>query len=159
MLTFTLDGIPFIYNGQEVEDPTATAWRKLAPIRWADEGNPADRKSIEETLIFYKKLFAMRASEPSLTLGSVIWINNDQPDSVLSFLRKLGYSEILAIINLSNRNVHVTVDLPVMDYYAVQNLLGPEKTWFSLYSGRVSADLGAFGYVVGKKIPLSPLAK
>ena len=53
----------------------------------------------------------------------------------------------------------VSIDLAVMDYYAVQNLLSPEKTWFSLYSGRVSADLGAFGYVVGKKIPLAPLEK
>jgi cyclomaltodextrinase len=55
--------------------------------------------------------------------------------------------------------VHVTVDLPVMDYYALQNLLTPEKTRFSLYSGRISADLGAFGYIVGKKIPLAPLEK
>jgi cyclomaltodextrinase / maltogenic alpha-amylase / neopullulanase len=55
--------------------------------------------------------------------------------------------------------VHVTVDLPVMSYYAVQNLLSPEKTWFSLYSGRVSADLDAFGYVVGKKIPLAALER
>lgn len=159
VLNFTLDGIPFIYNGQEVDDPTATAWRKLAPIRWSDPGNPADRESIEATLSAYKKLFAMRASEPALTSGSVIWIDNDQPDSVLSFLRRLGNTEILVLINLSNRSVHVTVDLPVMDYYAVQNLLTPEKTWFSLYSGRVSADLGAFGYIVGKKIPLAPLEK
>jgi hypothetical protein len=55
--------------------------------------------------------------------------------------------------------VHVTIDLPVMDYYAVQNLLSPGKTWFSLYSGRVSADLTAFGYIVSKKIPLSPLER
>jgi len=159
VLNFTLDGIPFIYNGQEVDDPTATAWRKLAPIRWSDAGNPADEKSIEATLDTYKKLFSMRASEPALTAGSVNWIDNDQPDSVLSFLRKLGNEEILVIVNMSNRNVHVTVDLPVMNYYAVQNLLSPGKTWFSLYSGRVSADLGASGYIVGKKIPLSPLEK
>src|SRR5437868_15103912 len=101
----------------------------------------------------------MRATEPAITSESMIWIDNDQPDSVLRFLRKLGNEEILVMINLSNRNVHVTVDLPVMNYYAVQDLLTPEKTWFSLYSGRVSADLGAFGYVVGKKIPLAPLEK
>ncbi|HEY4009626.1 MAG TPA: hypothetical protein VGM11_05705, partial [Acidobacteriaceae bacterium] len=47
--------------------------------------------------------------------------------------------------------------LPVMDYYVVDNLLGPGRTWFQLYSGRVSADLTAFGYVVGKKVPLAPL--
>ncbi|HVO62355.1 MAG TPA: alpha-amylase family glycosyl hydrolase [Terriglobales bacterium] len=159
VLNFTLDGIPFIYNGQEVDDPTATAWRKLAPIRWSDDGNRADREAIDVTLSFYKKLFGMRTSEPALTSGSVSWIDNDQPESVLSFLRKLENAEVLVILNLSNRNLHVTVDLPVMNYYAVQNLLTPEKTWFSLYSGRVSADLTAFGYVVGKKIPLAPLQK
>ena len=159
VLNFTLDGIPFIYNGQEVNDPTATPWRKLAPIRWSDEANRADRESIEATLNLYKKLFAMRASQPALTSGTLSWIDNDQPDSVLSFVRKFEQTEVVVIINLSNRNMHVTVDLPVMDYYAVQNLLTPEKTWFSLYSGRVSADLGAFGYVVGRKIPLAPLQK
>ena len=157
LLNFTLDGIPFIYNGQEVDDPSATAWRKLSPIRWADHGNPADEKSIQETLAFYRKLFAMRASEPALTSGDVLWIDNTQPDSVLGFLRKKGNEEVLVILNLSNRDVHVTIDLPVMDYYAVQNLLEPGETWFQLYSGRVSADLGAFGYVVGKRIPLAPL--
>ena len=157
VLDFTLDGIPFLYNGQEVDDPTATAWRRLAPIRWSDPGNGADEKSIEATFDYYKKLFEMRATYPALTSGSVVWVNNTEPDSVLSFLRKKDNSEILVILNLSNRDVHVTVDLPVMDYYAVQNLLKPGKTWFQLYSGRVSADLGAFEYVIGKRIPLAPL--
>ena len=157
VLDFTLDGIPFVYNGQEVADPTATHWRGHAPIRWKDSGNSDDEKSIEASEAFYKKLFAMRAAEPVLTSGDVIWINNTEPDSVLSFLRKKGNDEVLVILNLSNRQVHVTIDLPVMDYSAVQNLLTPDKTWFQLYSGRVSANLDAFGYVVGKKIPLAPL--
>jgi glycosidase len=157
VLNFTLDGIPFLYNGQEVDDPTATTWRSHAPIRWSDPGNPADEESIEATWADYKRLFALRAAEPALTEGRVIWIDNSQPESVVSFLRKLGNTEILVILNLSNRKVHVTVDLPVMDYYEVQNLLSPGKTWFSLYSGRVSADLDAYGYVAGKKIPLAPI--
>lgn len=158
VLNFTLDGIPFVYNGQEVDDPTATHWRSRAPIRWKDAGNGADEKSIGQTEAEYRKLFALRDSEPALSSGELIWINNTQPGSVLSFLRKSGNDEVLVILNLSNRGVHVTIDLPVMDYYALQNLLTPDKTWFSLYSGRVSADLAAFGYVVGKKIPLAPLA-
>lgn len=157
VLDFTLDGIPFIYNGQEVGDPSATEWRKRSPIRWSGPGNGNDEKSIEKTQEQYKKLFAMRASEPALTSGSVVWINNTEPDSVLSFLRKKGNAEILVILNLSNRDVHVTIDLPVMDTYRVQNLLTPGETWFQLYSGRVSADLGAFGYIVCKKIPLASL--
>ena len=99
----------------------------------------------------------MRAKYSALASGDLIWINNTNPDSVLSFLRKKGEEEILVIINLSNRDTHVTIDLPVMDYYSVENLLKEGKTWFSLYSGRVSADLGAFESVVGKRIPLAPL--
>jgi glycosidase len=157
VLNFTLDGVPFIYNGQEVNDATATHWRGHAPIHWEDNG--AGKKSIDQTEDEYKKLFALRVNEPAVASGEVVWINNTVPDSVLSFLRKSGNNEVLVILNLSNREVHVTIDLPVMDYSAVDNLLIPGKTWFSLYSGRVSADLGAFGYVVGKKIPLAPLAQ
>jgi glycosidase len=166
ILNFTLDGIPFLYNGQEVDDPTPTSWRKPLPIRWprADErtrsgpNGPEEPTPAQITLAKYKKLFALRANEPAINAGSVVWINNTRPDSVLSFLRKAGNDEVLVILNLSNRDVPVTIDLPVMDYYAVENLLDPGKTWFQLYSGRVSADLTAYGYVVGKRIPLAPLA-
>lgn len=159
VLDFTLDGIPLVYDGQEVADPTATHWRGHGPIRWKDTGNGEDEKSIDATEAFYKKLFAMRAGESALTSGSVVWINNTEPDSVLSLIRKKGSDEVLVILNLSNRQVHVTIDLPVMDYSSVENLLTPDKTWFQLYSGRVSANLDAFGYVVGKRIPLTALQK
>jgi cyclomaltodextrinase len=76
---------------------------------------------------------------------------------VLSFLRKKGTEEILVILNLSNRNTHVTIDLPVIDYSSVENLLTESKTYFQLYSGRVSADLSAYQAIVGKRIPLAPL--
>jgi glycosidase len=157
ILNFTLDGIPFVYNGQEVADPTATSWRTPVPIHWTERkpnANETQTGSIREQ---YKKLFAMRAAEPALTAGELTWINNTEPADVLSFLRKKGKSEVLVILNLSNRQVHVTIDLPVMDYSAIQNLLKPDNAWFQLYSGRVSTDLGAFEAIVGKKIPLAPL--
>lgn len=153
ILDFTLDGVPFLYNGQEVNDATPTSWRKPVPIRWSDEDHEPGKASEAA----YQKLFKMRATYPELTSGEVVWINNTQPASVLSFLRKKGDAEILVILNLSNRQVHVTIDLPVMDYYAIDNLLTSDKTWFQLYSGRVSADLGAFDSIVGKAIPHAPL--
>lgn len=67
--------------------------------------------------------------------------------------------EILVILNLSNRDVHVTIDLPVMEYSSLKNLLKDGMTWFQLYSGRVSADLGAYDGVIGKRISLAPLAQ
>jgi hypothetical protein len=76
---------------------------------------------------------------------------------VLSFIRKKGDEEIVVMVNLSNRDTHVTIDLPVMDYSSVENLLTGKKVYFPLYSGRISANLGAFGAIVGKRIPLAPL--
>jgi glycosidase len=157
ILDFTLDGIPFIYNGQEIDDCTPTYWITPMPIHWSAPGAMGAEKAITTTRKEYKALFHMRATHPALTSGEVIWINNSEPDSVLSFLRKKGDEEILVILNLSNRKVHVTIDLPVMDYYSVENLLTDGKTWFQLYSGRVSATLAAFDSVLGKRIPLAPL--
>lgn len=157
ILNFTLDGIPFIYNGQEVDDTTPTSWREPAAIHWIERKPHPNERQAGSTREQYRKLFAMRAAEPALTSGDLIWINNSEPASALSFLRRKANSEVLVIVNLSNRQLHVTLDLPVMDYSAIQNLLTPDKTWFQLYSGRVSVDLGAFDTIVGKKIPLAPL--
>lgn len=78
---------------------------------------------------------------------------------MLSFLRKKGNEEILVILNLSNRDTHVTIDLPVMDYSSVENLLTGTQTYFPLYSGRVATDLSAYQAIVGKRIPLAPLQR
>jgi len=157
VLNFTLDGIPLLYNGQEVGDRVPTHWITKAPIQWEEPGTAGDGKVVKDTFEQYKRLFRMRNSQPALTSGELTWVNNSEPDNVLSFLRQKGEDEILVILNLSNRKLHVTIDLPVMQYYSVENLLSEGKTWFELYSGRVSATLAGYGYVVGKKIPVAPL--
>ena len=157
ILDFTLDGIPFLYNGQEIADTAPTHWLTSAPIAWTTERDQNDREAAEQTLAKYKRLFAMRKENAALTSGNLIWIDNSEPDRVLSFLRKKGNEEIVVMVNLSNRLTHVTIDLPVMDYSSVNNLLTGGKTYFSLYSGRVSTDLGAYGAMVGKRIPAAAL--
>ncbi len=157
ILNFTLDGIPFLYNGQEIADCTPTHWLTSAPIQWPQHSDRNDSQIAEQTLSKYERLFSVRKQYAALTEGDLIWINNSEPESVLSFLRKKGEEEILVILNLSNRDTHVTVDLPVMDYSSVRNLLTDKETYFQLYSGRVSADLSAYDAIVGKRIPLAPL--
>ena len=157
ILNFTLDGIPFLYNGQEIADCTPTHWLNSAPIEWPGHSDRNDSAVAKETLAKYQRLFALRKQHPALTSGDLIWINNSEPDRVLSFLRKKEDEEIVVILNLSNRNTHLTVDLPVMDYSSIENLLSDGKTYFPLYSGRVSADLTAYQAIVGKRIPLAPL--
>lgn len=157
ILNFTLDGIPFLYNGQEIGDRTATHWSTPGPIQWSLHNTAGDEQILEATLARHRRLYDMRARYKALTSGEVIWIGNTEPASVLSFLRRKDDEEIVVILNLSNRALHVTVDLPVMDYYALESLIKDEDTRFKLYSGRVATDLAAFDFVVGRKRPLQPL--
>jgi glycosidase len=157
IVDFTLDGIPFLYNGQEIGDRTATHWITRAPIQWSLPNTAGDEEVLEQTLAIYKRIFKMRADHKAFTSGEVIWINNSEPASVLSFLRRKDDEEIVVILNLSNRAVHVTVDLPVMEYHKLETLLKDQETHSKLYSGRFETDLGAFDFVIGKKIPLQPL--
>jgi len=157
VLNFTLDGVPFLYNGQEIADCTPTHWLSNAPIEWPQRSDRNDRKVPDETLTRYKRLFQIRNENPALQSGELIWINNSEPDKVLSFVRRNATDEVIVFVNLSNRNTHVTVDLPVMEYSSVENLFTGGKTSFQLYSGRVSMDLSAYEAMVGKRIPLAQL--
>ena len=157
VLNFTIDGIPFLYNGQEIGDSTPTHWLTRAPIDWPHPNDRNDRNVPAETLAKFKRLFAIRKDHPALNSGELIWINNTAPDSVLSFVRTHGSERILTVLNMSNRKAHVTLDLPVMEYSSVDDLLAGGKKYFPLYSGRVSMDLSAYEALVGKQIPLASL--
>jgi cyclomaltodextrinase / maltogenic alpha-amylase / neopullulanase len=97
---FTFDGVPFIYNGQEIAD--AACHNIFGP------GYPIDWKNAEELsgqlrFTFIKKLCELRKTENALTHGKLEWINNDQPEAVLSYLREFDGEQILTIVNLSNQ--------------------------------------------------------
>lgn len=128
ILNFTLDGVPFVYNGQEIADTTPTHHPSHAPIRWhidLPKGRYPSRASLlqEERLRMYKRLFQLRAQEPALTAGEVLWIDNSQPGSVVSFLRRHGGDEILVVVNLSNRKCTGTMEVTMAQPSAWRKLI------------------------------------
>lgn len=137
---FTLDGVPFLYNGQEVADTARHSIYARLPIDWANGGTEAGRTRFA----FCRSLCAMRRSEPALTRGEVVWLDNDAPAAVLSFQRVTGSERILAVVNLSG--APVTVRLPGLTE-AFRPLLAAEAT--SDAPGAFA--LGAHGYFVGRK--------
>lgn len=145
-------GVKVVYLGPIAK--RATAVPNASPYNIADYNAIDPQYGNEQDL----RDFVTAAHKLGLKVMLDIVYYHTAPDSVLSFLRRGSGEEILVIVNLSNRKVHVTIDLPVMDYYSVENLLKNGKTWFELYSGRVSATLGAYENVVGKRVPLAPLA-
>jgi glycosidase len=156
VLNFTLDGIPFLYNGQEVGDTTAPQQQSHVPIRWdiwKPEGQRRTSIAGRQTarLRIYKQIVQMRREEAALTSGELTWLSNSNADGVVSFLRKKGNDEILVLVNLTNRITTVKVDVPAKGYTQARDLLKNRTLPASLDADKFSCQLGAFDYLVAKR--------
>lgn len=115
-LIFTMDGIPFLYNGQEVADGHRhSLWSDREAggnlrIEWENALTEKGRSRLD----FLRKLIAMRRASPLLTRGTLEWVDNDCEQDVLSFARRLEGKTMLCVFNFcpENRIVHVTADFP-----------------------------------------------
>ncbi len=106
VLVFTLDGVPLVYNGNEVGDSTESGGEAMfhrLKVFWPiAERRPA-------FLPFFQQLIAMRRGSETLAKGKLTWIDNSAPDSVLTFVRGYQREEMLVGINLSNRPQEVLI--------------------------------------------------
>ncbi len=77
----------------------------------ANTHNVADeKKDPDSVLSFYKKLLALRHSEPALLDGDYVSVNEDSPN-VLTYLRRYKGEAILVILNMSAAEQRVPFDL------------------------------------------------
>jgi cyclomaltodextrinase len=104
-LLLTIDGIPVIYNGQEVgnTEPQVGWWKP--PIDW--NRNP-DAARYRET---YTTLTHIRAKFPALRRGLLVAIENSD-DRVAAYARVLpGEQTVLTVINFSDTMLETQLDL------------------------------------------------
>lgn len=98
-LIFTLDGVPMLYNGMEISDPTesgAPALFENLKIWWqAGLMRPEFRR-------FYAFIIPFREHQAALQRGSTVWVHNSEEAHVVSYLRRTGDEEFLIAINLSD---------------------------------------------------------
>ena len=152
-LMFTLDGVPLLYNGQEVGDTTesgAPALFERLPIFWPI----AERRP--EFPRFYKQLMALRRSSNALRRGSLDWLPNSDESRVLTYARRTTVEEILVAINLSNRPFNGSVDIgkretfvdvtPDVDPPLPPHAPAPERTARKRVVSLPTLSLDAWGY-------------
>lgn len=145
VVNFTLDGVPFLYNGQEIGDTSRHSIYARWPVRWEAACLP----KAQATLEFYRKLCQLRRSQAPLHSGSVTWVEHDQPESVLCFLRRAGDEQILTAVNLSNRAVKVRLDLPAD--WSWQHPLVQDEVKTVAPQPKATLILQGFGYLVSRK--------
>lgn len=109
VLTFTLPGMPLIYNGQEAE---------IAKQQRSPANDTIDRSN-QQMLPFYKIVTGLKHRNPALWNppygGKVVPLTNTAPDKIVSFLRVSGNSRVMVLVNLSSESVNADITTAVAD--------------------------------------------
>ncbi len=145
VINFTIDGVPFLYNGQEIGDTTPQSIYGRWPIRWETASLP---KAVARYQL-YQKLCTLRREESALSDGETVWLDHDQPDSAVAFLRRDKNSQIVTLVNLCNRPLTVTVQLPGWAAATFKDILA-NKGMVKASEGQLGLRLNAFDFFVGK---------
>lgn len=149
VLNFTIDGVPFLYNGQEVADTARHSIYSLPGqmhIDWSNAETPQGKARFG----LCQKLCTLRHSERALAHGTVTWLDNSAPDEVISFLRTSDDEEVLTVINMRKKDVTVTVDLPSADELYRPLLTRGVKTIADAENKKTFALQGC-GFFAGKR--------
>ncbi|MDD4191698.1 MAG: alpha-amylase family glycosyl hydrolase [Mangrovibacterium sp.] len=144
LMNFTLDGVPFLYNGQEIADTARHSIFGRAPINWVN----AETFEGQSRFVFCQKLCKLRIAEKAFSSGKLKWLDNDQPQSILSYMRSLNDEHVLIIINLSNHPQHVRVlGLDGLKHKFVKVLMAEGVRKGNMESG---FEFKEYGFWVGK---------
>jgi len=106
-LSFAIDGIPFLFNGQEIGHNKRVSMfgHKDCWIDWKTDGVTEVAKDRTAKIKAWAK---MRKEQKALTHGATKWIDNDCPAEVLSFRRVYeGCPDVLFVGNFSDKEVKV----------------------------------------------------
>jgi alpha-glucosidase len=138
------------------------------PMQWTDgknagftEGKPwlpvppsarthnvaTEEKDPNSILSVYKKVLALRHTEPALIEGDYVSLNNDDPN-VYSYLRRYKNEAFLVVLNFSNAAQTAKLDLAVQGFATAQSkpMLASEAT---AADGKI-VKLEPFGFYIAK---------
>lgn len=141
-LSFALDGVPFLYNGQEIADSRRHSifgnrfFGKNLVVDWAEAVTPAGARR----MAFLQKLIAFRRAHSALTEGKVVWLDNAAPDALLTFRREAKKETLFVAVNLGDAERTVPGAGRTV-------LLASEKAGLN---GRGEAVLPPFGFLISK---------
>lgn len=102
VFTFVSEGIPLVYNGQEVGNTKRLAFFDRDPIAWKASPYTA----------FYQKLLALRKTNTALWNGEsgaqMVQVPNNLPKQIFSFVRSNSKDKVFVALNLSDQPARAT---------------------------------------------------
>lgn len=111
--SFTWNGMPMIYSGQELPNLKRLKFFDKDPIEWNGKYELND---------FYKTLLSLKKNNVALRAGdsavTTYLLTTDADKNILAYLRKNGNSEVLVLLNFSKEKIRFEVkDAHVTGHY------------------------------------------
>lgn len=110
-LTFTVEGIPLLYSGQEAGLNKKLLFFEKDTINW---------KNLEMQK-FYQSLISLKKNNAALwngiSGGPMKFVENSTPQQVFAFTRVKDNNQVLAVFNLSANPVETNIQLPQTGNY------------------------------------------
>ena len=133
VLSLYMGGVPLIYNGQEVGNPTKLSFFTRTPIDWTI--NPAITAQ-------YKKLISLRKTSNALKNGTII--NYPGNTDIVAFKRTSGTEQVVVLVNVRDKAVNYTLDTSIAN-----------KSWTNGLTGLIvnvgaEVTLAPFSYLILK---------
>lgn len=148
-LDFSLDGVPFLYNGQEIADSSMhSIWgnrfhgRNLT-IDWSNALTTDGQARFD----LVRKLISMRKTEEALYEGSVNWLEHDHKDSVLALTRNSENQNLLIAVNCRNQPVRVTLNCRIARVVETPVIMNRGAD-FRIGDDMVQVDLLPYGFLM-----------
>ncbi|MGB2867192.1 MAG: alpha-amylase family glycosyl hydrolase [Bacteroidota bacterium] len=92
VLTFTVPGIPLIFNGEETGSTTRLSLHEKTQIDWGAKNKIGD---------LYVQLCRLREKHPSLRQGEFKRLSNSADAKVFSFARSAESDHVIVVVNMS----------------------------------------------------------
>ena len=147
VMNFTLDGIPFIYSGNEfADDAPMTIFSDRTHGRYFTEWANMNTEQGKRRTALVKKLIELR-KDPVFFDGKTRWIDNDKPDAVLSFARETKDGAALVVINAADSKISTLVDFDTRGTTEIISY----GTQFEQDGNKTKLELQPKGYIVLRK--------
>ena len=113
VINFLLDGIPFLYNGNEIADGARhSIWSNREYGHMCIDWSLSENEKGQERLGLIRALTALRNQKPWLLDGDMVWLDNEQGDKVTAFMRQHGEKTLVIVANLRSEAVCDKITLP-----------------------------------------------
>lgn len=143
VFSFTWDGIPLIYSGQELPNMKRLKFFEKDVIEW-------NGKNLMED--FYHTLLTLKKNNPALRAGDInaktFILHTDHENNILAYLRKNNEKEVLVFLNLTKDAVKFTISENILAGN-FKNIFA-DKNSIDL-GGKTSFELKAWEYQVYEK--------